>query len=95
MEQRQLLILFTKLMTREQSGEFVFNESLLRTHVKEVMDIITTVIKTLDDVHSLKILLFNLGERHALYGVEPDMIPVSLDLSLKIVRSANLEKECL
>ena len=83
MEQRQLLMLFTKLMTREQSGGLVFDESQLRKHVKAVMDTIDTVINTLDDVHSLKVLLFNMGERHALYGVEPDMIPVCCEISQK------------
>ena len=72
------MTLFTKLMTREVSGELVFDENLLKIHVKGVMKVMTTVVEQLEQGAELKILLLKIGERHALYGVEPDMIPVPL-----------------
>ena len=64
-------------MTKENSGEFIFDESKLRSHGKMVMDTLGAAVECLDDSSQLTILLVEIGERHAHYGVRPDMIPVS------------------
>ena len=64
-------------MTRENSGEVVFDESLLRSHGKTVMETLGTAVVCLDDSSQLTKLLVETGERHAHYGVRPEMIPVS------------------
>ena len=64
-------------MTRENSGEVVFDESRLRSHGKTVMETLGTAVVCLDDSSQLTKLLVETGERHAHYGVRPEMIPVS------------------
>ena len=75
-QQRQLKKLFTKLMTKENSGEFIFDENKLRAHGKMVMDTLGAAVECLDDSGQLTCLLVEIGERHAYYGVRPEMIPV-------------------
>ena len=75
--ERQLKKLFYQLMTRENSGEVVFDESRLRSHGKTVMETLGTAVVCLDDSSQLTKLLVETGERHAHYGVRPEMIPVS------------------
>ena len=75
-QQRQLKKLFTKLMAREFSGELVFDEMKLKAHGKIVMDALGAAVECLDDSTQLTSLLIGIGERHALYGVQPNMVPV-------------------
>ena len=65
-------------MTKENSGEFIFDENKLRSHGKMVMDSLGAAVECLDDSAQLTSLLVEVGERHALYGVRPDMIPVNV-----------------
>ena len=76
MQQRHLKKLFSKLMTVEQSGEVIFEETKLRGHGKLVMDTLGAAVECLDDSAELTKLLVEIGERHAIYGVRSDMIPV-------------------
>ena len=76
MQQRQLKKLFTKLMDKESSGEVIFDEFKLRSHGKMVMDTLGAAVECLDDSAQLTKLLVEIGERHALYGVQTDMILV-------------------
>ena len=78
MQQLHLEKLFTKLMTVEKSGEVIFEETKLRGHGKLVMDTLGAAVECLDDSAELTKLLVEIGERHALYGVRPDMIPVCI-----------------
>ena len=64
-------------MTVEKSGEVIFEETKLRRHGKMVMDTLGAAVECLDDSVELTNLLVEIGERHAVYGVRPDMIPVS------------------
>ena len=79
MQQRQLSALFTKLMTTGNTGEATFDESKLRSHGKLVMDSLGAAVECLDDSSQLTKLLVEIGERHAIYGVRPDMIAVRLN----------------
>ena len=81
--ERQLKKLFYQLMTRENSGEVVFDESRLRSHGKTVMEMLGAAVVCLDDSSQLTKLLVETGERHAHYGVRPEMIPVSTVLGNK------------
>ena len=63
-------------MTTENSGEVIFDESKLRSHGKLVMETLGAAVECLDDSAELTKLLVEIGEKHAHYGVQPDMIPV-------------------
>ena len=63
-------------MAREFSGELVFDEMKLKAHGKIVMDALGAAVECLDDSTQLTSLLIGIGERHALYGVQPNMVPV-------------------
>ena len=75
-KEKQLKKLFTDLLTKEKSGEVVFDETKLRSHGTIVMDTLGAAVECLDDSSQLTILLVEIGERHAHYGVRSDMIPV-------------------
>ena len=68
-------------MTKEKSGEVVFDENKLRAHATIVMDTLAAAVECLDDSSQLTILLVDIGERHAHYGVRSEMIPVSIRAS--------------
>ena len=63
-------------MTREFSGELVIDDEKLKAHGKIVMDALGAAVECLDDSAQLTSLLISVGERHALYGVQADMVPV-------------------
>ena len=65
-------------MTREFSGELVtcIDDEKLKAHGKVVMDALGAAVECLDDSSQLISLLISVGERHALYGVQADMVPV-------------------
>ena len=63
-------------MTREFSGELVIDDEKLKAHGKIVMDALGAAVECLDDSTQLTSLLISVGERHALYGVQADMVPV-------------------
>ena len=64
------------MMTREFSGELVIDDEKLKAHGKIVMDALGAAVECLDDSTQLTSLLISVGERHALYGVQADMVPV-------------------
>ena len=76
LQQRHLKKLFAKLMTREFSGELVIDDEKLKAHGKIVMDALGAAVECLDDSTQLTALLIGVGERHALYGVQANMVPV-------------------
>ena len=70
-------------MTTEKSGEVVFDENKLRAHATVVMDTLAAAVECLDDSSQLTMLLVDIGERHAHYGVKSDMIPVGMHAHYK------------
>ena len=76
-QQGQIKKLFTNLMTRRVTGVSVIDESLLKSHAKVVMNALGACVECLDDSGQLTKLLIGIGERHAMYSVTPDLIPVT------------------
>ena len=54
----------------------MFDDMKLKAHGKIVMDALGAAVECLDDSSQMTNLLVGIGERHALYGVQPNMIPV-------------------
>ena len=70
--------LFIKIMSKDLAGEILLDETKLKGHGKIVMDALGAAVECLDDSTQLTSLLIGIGERHALYGVQPNMIPVCI-----------------
>ena len=65
-------------MSKDLAGEILLDETKLKGHGKIVMDALGAAVECLDDSTQLTSLLIGIGERHALYGVQPNMIPVCI-----------------
>ena len=51
----------------------------MKCHVKIIMQALGTAVECLEDSSQLTELLVGIGERHAMYGVKPYMVPVMLN----------------
>lgn len=63
-------------MSRHAAGERLIDETLLKAHAKVVMNALGASVECLDDSAQLTKLLVGLGERHAMYAVKANMLPV-------------------
>lgn len=68
--------LFYRLMVKTESGEEIDPEKL-RTHGTVVMQGLGAAVESLDDSVFLSNILIAVGDRHAKYNVNPEMITVS------------------
>ena len=63
-------------MTQNSDGKWVFSDTLVKCHIKIIMQALGTAVESLDDSTQLTELLIGIGERHAMHGVKPYMVPV-------------------
>jgi hypothetical protein len=80
---KDLKNLFHSLTRVEADGEVVLDEEKLRTHSRIVMDGLGAAVESLEDSVILTNILILMGERHATYNVQPEMVSVSITVVIK------------
>lgn len=74
--QSEMKSLFGKIMVRNDVGDFTIDEEELQNHAAMVMEALGTAVESLEDTSFLTTILIRMGEKHAGYRVEPEMIPL-------------------
>lgn len=75
--EKDLKKLFRRLMTQNESGEFIFDSAKLERHATMVMNSLGQAVENMEDSVYFSEMLHVLGEKHVAYNVKPEMFPVS------------------
>ena len=74
--EKDLTKFFRRLMTQNESGEFIFDTFRLEHHATAVMKKLGQAVENLEDSEDFGDMLVSLGEKHHTYNVRPEMTPV-------------------
>ena len=69
--------MFKRMMTQTETGEYDFDWNKLGNHANIVMNALDNAVDGMGDSSYLSKGLLELGERHKMYSVKPEMVPVS------------------
>ncbi|KAL8614635.1 hypothetical protein ACOMHN_066895 [Nucella lapillus] len=67
---------FKRLMTQTETGEYDFDWNKLGNHANIVMNALDNAVDSIDDSSYLSKGLQELGERHKMYSIKAEMVPL-------------------
>ncbi|XP_070180556.1 neuroglobin-like [Littorina saxatilis] len=68
--------MFKRMMTQTETGEYDFDWNKLGNHANIVMNALDNAVDGMGDSSYLSKGLTELGERHKMYSVKPEMVPL-------------------
>ncbi|XP_076443042.1 neuroglobin-like [Babylonia areolata] len=83
---------FKRLMTQTETGEYDFDWNKLSNHANIVMNALDNAVDSIQDSSYLSKGLQELGERHKMYSIKPEMVPLMWPAIRDALRQALAEE---